>query len=202
MESAGPITVNRRLAIGGGLATATVLAWPRPQMLRRAVTQRGIFGGGVVDAESGEAQFSLFASSLVLDDGESESDRIFSGRVLWVDETAGLTLESTTITDYENTNNEGTEGESRRIRGMMTAGDAGEQPFVLDVIDVGGPQSGSDTITLAVGASAGVGEAATPETDAGFRYVASGPIVSGDVEALDRAIDFDTGEVSDPGPAA
>ena len=202
MESAETIAVNRRLAIGGGVAAAAGLAWPRPQILRRAVTQRGIFGGGVVEAESGPAQFSLFASSLVFDDGESESERIFTGRVFWVDETAGLTLESTAITDYENTNSEGTEGESRRIRGTMIAGDAGELPFVIDVIDVSGPLAGSDTITLAVGASAGVGEAATPEGESGFSYVSSGTIVSGDIEALDRAIDFDTGEVSDPGPPA
>ncbi|MGH2617147.1 MAG: hypothetical protein ACRDJC_18085 [Thermomicrobiales bacterium] len=199
MKSAGRGTVDRRLAIGGGLAAAAGLAWPRAQILRRAVTQRGIFGGGIVDVEGAEARFSLFASSLIFDDGEREGEAIFAGRVLWVD-AAELTLTSTSITDYENLNSE--EGESRRIRGMMDAGDAGEQPFVMDVFDAGGPEAVSDTISLAVGVSAGIGDAATPATGVGFSYAASGTVVSGDVEDIDVAVDFDTGEVTDPGPAA
>ena len=120
------------------------------------------------------------------------------------------TLESTTITDYENLHS--AEGETRRIRGMMSAGDAGEQPFVMDVFAAGDPDAARDTITLAVGLEAlvpgstarlpaGAGEAATPAGAVGFGYAASGSVVSGDVQTDDTVVDFATGEVSVPAPA-
>ena len=83
------VTIDRRLAIGGGLAAATGLAWPRLQARGRVVTQRGITGGGRVEFDAGEAQFSLFVSSLAFDEGEGDGDLIFAGSVLWVDRRSG-----------------------------------------------------------------------------------------------------------------
>jgi hypothetical protein len=192
-------TIDRRLAIGGGLAAATGLAWPHMQARGRVVTQRGITGGGRVEFDAGEAQFSLFASSLTFDEGEGASDPIFPGSVLWVDPTVGLTLQSTRITNYENLRLPDEEG--RLIEGFVDAGDAGEQPFRMQVVQVGPPGSGEDRVTFAVGAAAGGGVAATPADGTGFTYVADGRVVVGDVRDVDFAIDPDTGEITEPPPA-
>ncbi len=192
-------TINRRLAIGGGLAAVTGLAWPRAQARGRVVTQRGITGGGWATFAEGEAQFSLFASSLTFDEGEGEGDPIFLGSVLWVDPTVGLTLESTRITNYENQQLPDAEG--RLIEGFLDAGDAGEQPFRMEVVHVDLPGTGADRITFAVGAAAGEVGAATPADGSGFTYVADATIEVGDVRDVNFAVDPDTGTISEPPPA-
>ncbi len=193
-------TIDRRLALGGGLAAAAGLAWPKAQIRRRVVTQRGIAGGGTVAVEGGEAHFSLVASSFTLseDDGEA-GEEIFSGSVSWVDSHAGITLESTAITLYENLNLD--QGEGRRIRGMMGGGGDGPEPFVLDVIARGDPGSAEDELSLVVGVAAGVDGAATPEGGFGFSYSAAGAISAGDVQNVDVEIDLESGTVSQA-PAA
>ncbi len=195
----GAETIDRRLAIGGGLAAATGLAWPRRQARGRVVTQRGMTGGGLVVFPEGEAQFSLFVSSLTFDEGEGGGDPIFAGSVLWVDPTVGLTLQSIRITNYENMQLPDAEG--RLVEGFMNAGDVGEQPFRMEVVHVDLPGSGSDRLTFSVGAAAAVGGAATPTDGSGFTYVAEGTIEVGDVQDVDFAIDPDAGTVSEPPPA-
>lgn len=190
-------TINRRLAIGGGLAAATGLAAPGRQIRGRVVTQRGIAGGGLVRFAEGEAQFSLFASSLTFDEGEGEGEPIFLGRLLWVDGSVGLTLASTRITNYENPRLP--DRNSRTIEGFVTAGDAGEHPFVMDVVLVDPPGSGADRVTFTVGA-ASVDDAATPADGSGFTYAADGAIVVGDVQDVDFAVNSDTGDVTEPEP--
>lgn len=198
MARSGSDVIDRRLAIGGGLAAATGMAWPRLQARGRVVTQRGITGGGLVEFDAGEAQFSLFASSVTFDEGEGEGDPIFPGSVLWIDPTVGLRLQSTRITNYENLQIPDAEG--RLIEGFVDAGDAGEQPFRMEVVNVDLPGSGADRITFAVGA-AGAAGAATPADGSGFTYVADGTVVVGDVRDVNFAVDPDTGTISDPPPA-
>ena len=198
MERRNVATIDRRLAIGGGFAAAAGLAWPRPQARLRVITQRGIAGGGLVRFAEGEAQFSLFASSLTMADGEEASAPVFLGSVLWVDETVGLTLESTRITNYENLQLASAEG--RRIEGVFAAGDSGEHPFVMDVVHVDLPGSGADRIMLTVGEPSIAGSG-TPGPDAGFTYSADGEVVVGDVQDIDFAVDPDAGDVSEPEPA-
>ncbi len=200
MKTLQPRAVDRRLAIGGGLAAATGLAWPRSQAMRRVIIQRGIAGGGVVQFDGGAASFSLFASSLEFEEGEGgEAAPIFVGTVTWVDETVGETLVCTRVTLYENLNSE--QGEGRHIEGLMRASDGGEYPFVMDVVNLGPPGTETDTVTLRVGASAATAGEATPGAESGFTYFAQGTIVSGDVQDIDLAIDVDTGGVSDPDAA-
>ena len=200
MKPVATHVVDRRMAIGAGIAAATGLAWPRHQAMRRVIIQRGIAGGGVVQYDGGAASFSLFASSLAFEEGETGgAERVFVGTVTWADETVGETLVCTRVTNYENLNSE--VGEARRIEGLMRAGDGGDYPFVMDVLNLDAPGAGTDTVTLMVGASAAFGEAATPVAETEFNYFAQGTIVSGDVQDIDLAIDVDTGDVSDPDAA-
>ena len=83
MTTSGFAVTDRRMAIGGGLALAAGLALPRRQI--RTVTQRGMVGGGLVQLEQGEANFSLFVSRLIF----SDDTVVVVGSVLWVDGAAG-----------------------------------------------------------------------------------------------------------------
>ena len=197
MDQRASRTIDRRLAIGG-LAAAAAVPWTRFQVVSRIITQRGIGGGGLVRFEQGEAQFSLFVSSLVIDEGEVAGEPNFLGSVLWVDGSVGLTMQSVRINSYENMDLADAEG--RRIEGDFAVGEAGEeptgeQPFVLEVVHAGLPGSEQDRVTLTVG-GAGASGAATPS--GGFTYVADGQVVIGDVQDIDVAIDLETGEVSNP----
>lgn len=199
MDSIGTGAIDRRLAIGGALA-AVGLAWPARQVSVRVIIQRGVVGGGEVQFDAGVAHVSLFASSLAFEGEDGASAPIFAGSVRWVDETVGLTLESTQITRYENLNL--AEGEGRHIEGLMLAGDNGEQPFTMDVVDLGAPGMGVDQITLVVGADAAVavGEA-TPGAEPSFTYTAQGTLVSGDLQEVDFAFDPEAGSVTPAPPA-
>ena len=195
--------MDRRLAVGGGLAAAVGLTWPHAQNRVRVITQRGIAGGGLVRFAEGEAEFSLSASSLTTTDDGVESAPVFLGSVVWVDGSVGLTLESTRITNYENL--QLAEGEGRRVEGFFAAGVAEEQPFVeeqpfmMEAVHFALPGLGADRVRLLVG-SAILGDAATPEAEAGFTYEADGEIVFGDVQTADVGVDLDTGEVFQPEP--
>ena len=186
--------IDRRLAIGGGLAAAAGLTVPRMQVRSRVITQRGVAGGGLVQFAEGEARFALFASSMTTEDDGAESQPLFLGRVRWVDGSVGVTLESVRVTNYENLGL--AVGEGRRVEGVVDAGDAGEQPFLLDVT-FDSPESQPDQVTFRVGAA--IEGDATPGADAGYTYAAEGEIV-GDVTDADFAVNLETGEVTEPEP--
>lgn len=186
--------IDRRLAIGGGLAAAAGLTVPRMQVRSRVITQRGVAGGGLVQFAEGEARFALFASSMTTEDDGAESQPLFLGRVRWVDGSVGVTLESVRVTNYENLGL--AVGEGRRVEGVVDAGDAGEQPFLLDVT-FDSPESQPDLVTFRVGAA--IEGDATPGADAGYTYAAEGEIV-GDVTDADFAVNLETGEVTEPEP--
>lgn len=187
--------VDRRLAVGGGLAAAAGLAWPRFQARGRVITQRGVAGGGLVQFAEGQAEFALFASRVTTTEGDAESEPIFLGRLRWDDGSVGVAMESVRITNYENLRL--STGEGRRVEGVVDAGDdGGEQPFLLEArFDL--PDSQLDRITFRVGAAAG--GAATPGADGGFTYSAEGDVV-GDVTDADFAVNLETGEVGEPDP--
>jgi hypothetical protein len=187
------------LAIGGALAGATGLALPKWQTRGRAISQRGIVGGGLAQFESGEANFSLFASRLIVD-GEEPGGVL--GRVRWVDATAGLTLTSVSLSDYLDIQIADREGEARRLIGElavegaeMTGDGAGPYPFVLEAVDAGTPGTGLDMVSLFVGEGVVTETAATPAADTGFRYNAAGMVVLGDLQVLDFEVAVDGGVV-------
>ena len=89
------------------------------------------------------------------------------GSVLWVDETVGLTLRSTAITEYIVPEVQPEQGQSRHIWGTMSVNDEGEYPFELELIDADLPGTGVDMAILTVGEGARTGENATPASDPG-----------------------------------
>lgn len=188
------VAMNRRLAIGGGLAAAAGWAAPRPQVRSRVITQRGVAGGGLVKFAAGEARFALFASRLTTTEDGVESEPIFLGRLRWRDDSVGVALESVRITNYENLRL--TTGEGRRVEGVLDAGESGEQPFLLEArFDL--PESQPDQITFLVGAA--IEGAATPGASLGFTYAAAGN-VDGSFADAESLIDLETGEVTEPEP--
>jgi hypothetical protein len=175
--------MDRRMAIGGGLAATAGLAVPRRQT--RVLTQRGMVGGGLVQFEQGEANFSVLASRLIF----AEDEVVVLGTVLWVDATVGLTLRSTAITDYIVPEVQPEQGQSRLIQGRMSVNDEGEYPFALELIDADLPGTGVDMALLTVGEDARTGENATPVSGGGFSYVANGTLVTGDLQLIGIEVD-------------
>ena len=194
MTTSGPGAIDRRLAIAGGLAGAAGLALPGRQT--RTVTQRGVVGGGLARFEQGEANFSIFASRLIFSGDDPE---VVVGSVIWVDTAAGLTLRSTEIAAYVVPPVQPEQGVSRHLFGTMSSNDADEYPFELEMIDVDLPGTGLDMVNLRVGDDARTGENATPASGLGYRYLATGTVVSGDIQELAVEIDLTTGVVQ---PAA
>jgi hypothetical protein len=182
--------VDRRMAIGGALVGAVGLALPSRQS--RIVTQRGMVGGGLVQFEQGEANFSLFVSRLIFSGDDAE---VVVGSVIWVDDTEGRTLRSTAITEYIVPEVQPEQGVLRQIRGTMSVDEEGEYPFELDVTDVDLPGSARDTVVLKVGDGARTSANATPVSDIGFSYMASGMVATGDIQELDVDMNLETGIV-------
>ena len=190
MMGSGLESTNRRMAIGGALAGAVALAVPNRQS--RIVTQRGMVGGGLVEFDQGQASFSLFVSRMIFPGDDAE---VVVGSVIWVDDADQLTLRSTAITEYNVPQVQPAQGVLRQIIGTMDAGAEGEYPFELEVTDVDLPGSGQDTVVLKVGDGARTSENATPASDLGFSYMASGMVATGDIQELDLEIDLETGDV-------
>ena len=188
--------IDRRMAIGGAFAGAAGLALPRRQS--RSVLQRGMVGGGLAQFDQGEANFSVFASRMIF----AEDEVVVLGSVLWVDETVGLTLRSTAITEYIVPEVQPEQGQSRHILGTMSVksvNDEGEYPFELELIDADLPGTGADMAILKVGEGARTGQNATPASDPGFSYTANGTVVTGDIQLIGIEVDPETG-VARPEP--
>jgi hypothetical protein len=181
--------IDRRMAIGGALAGAAGMALPFRQ--GKPVTQRGMVGGGLAQLGEGEANFSLFASRMIVAEGLPE---VFVGSIVWVDDQAGLRLKSTAISAYAASQDQPEQGQSRQILGMMSVDGDGEYPFALVATDAGLPGDGPDSVSLTVGDGA-LTEGATPATGYGFRYMVSGELVSGDIQEIGISIDPETGVV-------
>jgi hypothetical protein len=190
MTTSGFGVTDRRMTIGGGLALAAGLALPRRQS--RTVTQRGMVGGGLVQSEQGEANFSLFVSRLIF----SDDPEVVVGSVIWVDDAAELTLTSTTITEYIVPEVEPEGVVLRQIIGTMSLDGEGEFPFDMEIVDADLPGAGTDTVVLNVGDGARTSENATPASGVGFSYMANGTVVTGDIQELDLEIDLATGAVT------
>jgi hypothetical protein len=190
MKTSGLGQVDRRMAIGGALVGAAGLALPSRQS--RIITQRGMVGGGLVQFEQGEANFSLFVSRLIFSGDEAE---VVVGSIIWVDEAAG-TLKSTAITEYIVPEVQPEQGVLRQIIGTMSVDGEGDFPFQLEVTDTDLPGSGQDTVVLNVGDADIASGNATPVGDVGFSYMASGMVATGDVQELDVEIDLETGIVT------
>jgi hypothetical protein len=191
--------IDRRLAIGGGLAVAASLPFARAQRISRVIIQRGAAGGGLVQFADGEARFSLAASRMTTTEEGVESEPVFLGHLVWRDDTVGYTLETSRITNYENLLLDTEEG--RMIEGVLTVTTADgelvvqDAPFTLEV-RFERPDSAPDHVTFNVGVAAD-GGVATPGSDEPFTYTADGDVVGGILDA-DFAVNPDTGEISEP----
>ena len=181
MATMGLRGVDRRAAVAGALAGVTALALPHHVSGGRVVVQRGMVGGGLVEFGESAAHFSFFASRLSF---EGENQEVVAGSVLWVDESTGLTMSSTSITGYIVPEIQPDQGVSRQILGVMSVNGEGEYPFELEVIDVDMPGSGLDSVVLTVGDGARAGGSATPASGLGFTYEAAGSVVSGDIQEV------------------
>jgi hypothetical protein len=178
-------TINRRLAIGGTLAAAAALAGT-DTVRARAISQRGMVGGGLAQFEQGEANFSVLATRLTFPDDREE---VVFGSVRWIDAASDLNLVSTQITDYGPLEVEADQGEARQIVGRMTVNGADEVPFALNVFDVGNPGEGLDSVALTVGDAVDSAIATPPADGFGFSYASAGPIVTGDVQLVELEIE-------------
>jgi hypothetical protein len=145
-------------------------------------------GGGLARFEQGEANFSLFASRMVFTEDGTE---VVVGSVLWIEDSAGLKLRSTVITEYIAPAQKG----PRQIIGKMSVNDEGEYPFELVVTDADLPGYRKDTLNLTVGNDAGLGGYGTPAGDSEFTYKANGTVDFGDLHDLDFQLDLATGAV-------
>jgi hypothetical protein len=193
MMASGVRLIDRRMAIGGALAGVAGLALPSRQS--RVLTQRGMVGGGSVQIEQREANFSLFVSRMIFPGDDPE---VVVGSIIWVDDARQLSLRSTEITEYIVPEVEPEKGVLRRIFGTMrddTTQD--EYPFELEIVDVDLPGTGKeqDTVVLKVGNGARTSETATPGSGIGFSYSADGTVATGDIQELDLEIDLETGTV-------
>jgi hypothetical protein len=121
---------------------------------------------------------------------------VVAGNVLWLDGAAGVSLRSTTITEYLVPQVQPEQGALRQIIGMMSVEGEGEFPFELEIVDVGLPGSETDTVDLRVGDGARMSDNATPTSGLGFSYMATGTVVTGDIQELDLEIDLTTGAVA------
>jgi hypothetical protein len=174
------------------------VAWPRPQR-GRAIIQRGITGGGLVDIAPAEASFSVFASRLIVDEAEPG---VVLGRVRWADATAGLIMSSVEIQAYDDVGTPPGGGEARRLAGIMSVSGEGEFPFTLDLVAGGDPGSGLDSLSLIVGDGAVTGEDGTPASGLGFSYEAAGAVVSGDIETVEFEVIVDGDQMTVATPVA
>ena len=185
MATTGVGTLDRRMAIGGAFAGAAGLALPLRQ--HRTVTQRGMVGGGLVRFDESEAQFSVFASRLIVGKNRKEQEAVV-GSVLWVDASAGLTMTSGGH-ELPAARDSVRAGQAREVFGTMRVNEEDAYPFYLLLIDAGPPGSGQDTVRLTVGDGAQTADSAPPVTGLGFKDAAAGPVVTGDVQLIDFNID-------------
>ena len=191
--------MQRRMVLGGVLAGAAGLRLPPWQTRGRVVIQRGVFGGGSLQLESSQANFSIAASRLIFPD---ENREIVLGTLVWNEAPSGLELVSTRVTNYGRLDLPPDQGQGRRVTGTAVANGGTEYPFVLEVIDAGEPGTGADAVNLRVGDGVETGKSATPATGLGFSYAASGPLVTGDIRAADVEIDIESGTVGPAPPAS
>ena len=192
LTNLGSRAFDRRSAVAGVVAGATVLALPQRANAGRVVVQRGIVGGGLVEFGESEAHFSIFASRLNF---EWETQEVIVGSVLWVDVSTGSVLRSTSVTDYIVPQDQPAQGVSRQIVGIMNVDGEGDYPFELDVIDAQVFASGQDSVSLKVGDAVRSSGDATPAAGAGFSYIAAGPVAAGDIQELDIDINTETGVI-------
>jgi hypothetical protein len=118
------------------------------------------------------------------------------GSVIWVDGAAGVSMRSTTITEYIVPQVEPEEGVLRQITGTMSVDGEGDYPFDMEVVDADLPGAAADTVVLNVGDGARASENATPASGLGYSYMATGTVVTGDIQELDLEIDLATGIVA------
>jgi hypothetical protein len=142
-----------------------------------------MFGGGIAQIDDGEAQFSVFASRLTVDDG----NEVVLGSVRWMDANAGVEFQSTEIHEYEVLPSPAGGGELRRVTGVVKGSDGTDYSFTLNLLDAGGPGEASDTVALVVGDGA-LDATGTPVSGAGFTYAVVGTVL-GDLQDVDFVID-------------
>ena len=154
-------TWNRRTVMISGAAALAALGLHARGASAAPMVQSGggIAGGGSVQANGGPAEFTVFGSRFVAEDGET---LLFLGSLQYLDVTANQMIESVSISAYGPV--EGSEDTTRQMSGIATINGEGAYPFDLVLVDGGGIGEGADMFDLALGADgASVVEQATYE---------------------------------------
>ncbi len=143
----------------------------------------GIAGGGsVLTDDESPAEFSVFGSQFAV---EGSDTPLFVGSLSYLDVTANMTVESTSITAYGPL--EGAEATSRQMTGIATVNGAGAYPFDLTLVDGGAIGTGADSFQLAVG-----NDGETEVTDPS--YLIQSDVQSGNLQLL--TFDFGSTDAS------
>ena len=178
-------TTNRRtIVISGAAAMAAFSLAPRSGTAAPMIQSGGgISGGGSVttDTES-PAEFSVFGSRFEV---EGSDTPLFIGSLNYLDVTAQMTVESTSISAYGPV--EGAEATTRQMTGMATVNGEGAYPFNVILTDGGAIGTGSDLFELGVG-NDGETEVSEPS------YLVQSTVQSGNLQLL--TFDFGNLEVS------
>jgi hypothetical protein len=178
--------LNRRRAVatGGAAALAGLARTGHQTALASVRTGGGIAGGGWIQFDGGEAQFSVFGSRF---NDDEQDEPILVGSFIWR-EASGRTLTSTFIRAY----GPDPEVETARIMtgDVMNSETTGAHAFSIRLNDLGGPGEGLDTFELMVGPLTPADAAVASPTAENAILSVSGTITVGDVQL----VTFDFGE--------
>lgn len=177
--------MNRRTLVISGSAALAALGITARAGLAAPVIQSGggIAGGGSVTTDTeGPGEFSIFGSQFAVEESDTP---LFIGSLSYLDVTASMTVESTSITAYGPL--EGAEATTRQMTGISTVNGEGAYPFMVTLVDGGPIGTGSDSFQLAVG-----NDGETEVTDPS--YLVQSTVQSGNLQLI--TFDFGNLEVS------
>ena len=181
-------SINRRTLVVSGAAALAMFGLASKSGLAAPVVQSGggISGGGSVLADESPAEFSVFGSRFVTDEGDTP---IYVGQLSYYSAVAKTTIASLSIAAYGPI--EGQESAMRQMSGIASVNGEGQHPFNVILTDGGPIGSGLDHFKLDVGA-----DGATEVTDPILQVDSA--VQAGNLALID--FDFGTSEAS-PTPA-
>jgi hypothetical protein len=178
MTSAVILDRRRELFAGRMVAAIGLAATKWPRALASIRTGGGVAGGGKVQLDRGEAQFSVFGSTF--HDDMTEEPVTF-GSFIWLDPT-GFALRSDEIVAYGPDPDQQT---ARIMTGYVAHSDTGKfHPFQLRLIDGGGPGEGLDLLELLVGKASGKRKSVPDISERDAEFQVEGVITAGDIQLL------------------
>jgi hypothetical protein len=166
--------ISRRIALAGGAGALAAVSLARSSSAAPVVQSGGgISGGGSIATEGGEAQFSAFGSRFAIADADAP---LIVAAFRFFDQAANTLVNSLEVSDYGPV--AGSEETTRQMTGTATVNGGGVHPFMLVLVDGGGPGEEKDSIDLKVGED-GAESADQP------LYQAAGTLETGDLQLVD-----------------